>query len=230
MKILIIEDEYNLADAIKSRLNKDNYASKIITDGEEGLNEALTGKYDLIILDVMLPHINGFEILKEIRDLEVDSKVIMLTAKTAIDDKLTGFNHGADDYLTKPFHMEELVARINVLQKRNNGNNEKLSYGNIELNINELKMINQDTGLSIDVIGKEFQLFSMLLKNKNLVISKETIFNKIWGFDSESELNCVEAYISFIRKKLKAIDSNINIKSIRNMGYKLELNNEKDEK
>lgn len=228
MKILIIEDEYKLADIIKSRLRKENYEANIITDGELGLNEIVTGIYDLIILDVMLPHLNGFEILKEIRNLKIDSKVIILTAKTTIEDKLTGFHSGADDYLTKPFHMDELIARVNVLLKRNGKNNEKLSFGNVELNINELKMINKNTGASIDVIGKEFQLFTMLLENKNVIISKENIFNKIWGFNSESELNCVEAYISFIRKKLKSIDANINIKSIRNMGYKMEINNEKD--
>lgn len=229
MKILIIEDEYNLADAINSRLNKDNLYSKIITDGEEGLDEALTGVYDLIILDVMLPHLNGFEILKEVKEYKIESKIIMLTAKTTIEDKLTGFNCGADDYLTKPFHMEELMARVNVLLKRNSMASDKLSFGNVELNVKELKISNSDTGSNIDVIGKEFQLFNMLLENKNMILSKEKIFNKIWGFDSESELNCVEAYISFIRKKLKSIDANINIKSIRNMGYKLELNNEKNE-
>lgn len=227
MKILIIEDEYNLADAIKSRLIKESYSAKIITDGEQGLDEALTGKYNLIILDVMLPHKNGFEILKEIREYKIDSKVIMLTARATIDDKLTGFSNGADDYLTKPFHMEELLARVNVLLKRNTKSN-KLSFGNIELNINELKITNIMTGTSIDVIGKEFQLFDFLLENKNIIISKEDIFNKVWGYESESELNCVEAYISFIRKKLKAIDANINIKSIRNMGYKLELSDEKN--
>lgn len=229
MKVLIVEDEYNLADAIKSRLCRDKLITNIVTDGEQGLDEALSGVYDLIILDVMLPHINGFEILKEIREFNIDSKVIMLTAKATIDDKLIGFNSGADDYLTKPFHMEELLARVNVLLKRGNKNN-KLLFGNVELNVDELKIINHDTGDCIEVIGKEFQLFCMLLENKNMIISKENIFNKVWGFDSESELNCVEAYVSFIRKKLKAIDANINIKSIRNMGYKLELNNEKDKK
>lgn len=228
MKILIIEDEYRLADIIKSRLSRDNYVTKIETDGEDGLEEALKGIYDLIILDVMLPRVNGFEILKELRSFKIDSKVIMLTAKTTIDDKLEGFNNGADDYLTKPFHMDELIARVNVQLKRTGKNKEKISFGNIELNINELKMINKETGASINVIGKEFQLFNTLLENKNVIISKENIFNKIWGLDSESELNCVEAYVSFIRKKLKSIDANINVKSIRNMGYMLELNDEKD--
>lgn len=228
MKILIIEDEYRLADIIKSRLSRDNYVTKIETDGEDGLEEALKGIYDLIILDVMLPRVNGFEILKKLRSFKIDSKVIMLTAKTTIDDKLEGFNNGADDYLTKPFHMDELIARVNVQLKRTGKNKEKISFGNIELNINELKMINKETGASINVIGKEFQLFNTLLENKNVIISKENIFNKIWGLDSESELNCVEAYVSFIRKKLKSIDANINVKSIRNMGYMLELNDEKD--
>ena len=230
MKILIIEDEYNLADVIKARLLQENYKVNIITDGQKGLNEALTTTYDLIVLDIMLPNLNGFAILKELRNLKIDTKIILLTAKNTIDDKLEGFNTGADDYLTKPFHIEELIARINVLLKRNGPNYQFLTLGNIKLNTNDLKLTNQETNHSIDIIGKEFQLLKMLLENQKLILSKETIFNKIWGFDSESDLNCVEAYISFIRKKLKAINSNINIKSVRNMGYKMEVDYEKHPK
>jgi DNA-binding response OmpR family regulator len=228
MKILIIEDEYKLADVIAIRLSKENYNVKIITTGEKGLDEALTNNYNLIILDVMLPGLNGFEILKELKNYKIDSKVIMLTAKSSIDDKLEGFTKGADDYLTKPFHIEELVARVNVLLNRIVKNNKELSYGNIELNSNELKIVNKDTKENIDVIGKEYNLLTMLLQNKNIIISKEEIFNKIWGYDSESEINTVEVYISFIRKKLKSINANIRIKSIRNVGYKLEIYNEED--
>ncbi len=228
MKILIIEDEYKLADVIAIRLSKENYSVKIITTGEKGLDEALTNNYNLIILDVMLPGLNGFEILKELKNYKIDSKVIMLTAKSSIDDKLEGFTKGADDYLTKPFHIEELVARVNVLLNRIVKNNKELSYGNIELNSNELKIVNKDTMENIGVIGKEYNLLTMLLQNKNIIISKEEIFNKIWGYDSESEINTVEVYISFIRKKLKSINANIRIKSIRNVGYKLEICNEED--
>lgn len=226
MKILIIEDEYNLADAIKSMLEKKKYNVDIKTNGEDGLDEALTNIYDLIILDVMLPGIDGFEILKEIKEEGIDSKVLMLTAKNTIDDKLNGLNNGADDYLTKPFHMDELLARVNI-QLRKNGKDNVLVIGNTKLDLDGLNLINIDTKETINIIGKEFQLLEFFMHNFNQVLDKEQIFNKIWGFDTETESNTLEAYLSFIRKKLKLINSNLNIKAIRNMGYKLEENDEK---
>ena len=145
MKILIIEDEYNLADAISSMLKSKKYSVEIRTDGEEGLEEALTDIYDLIILDVMLPHKNGFEILKELKEEKINSKILMLTAKNTIDDKMEGFNNGADDYLTKPFHMEELLARVNVqLRKNNNVSNEIMTLGDISLNIKSMELSNNN--------------------------------------------------------------------------------------
>lgn len=229
MKILIIEDEYNLADAISSVLSTQNYITTINTDGELGLNNALSGIYDLIILDVMLPHVNGFEILRKIRSEKLDTKVIMLTAKANIEDKMNGFNKGADDYVTKPFYMEELVARVN-LQLRKKGtmeNSNILETGDICLDISKLELISIKTKESINVIGKEFQLLELFMRHSNQVLEKEQIFIKIWGYDSESDVNTLEAYISFIRKKLKLIGSNIKIKSIRNIGYKFEVNDEK---
>lgn len=229
MKILIIEDEYNLADAISSVLSTKNYITTINTDGEVGLNNALSGVYDLIILDVMLPHVNGFEILRKIRSEKLDTKVIMLTAKANIEDKMNGFNKGADDYVTKPFYMEELVARVN-LQLRKKGtmeNSNILETGDIRLDISKLELISIKTEESINVIGKEFQLLELFMRHSNQVLEKEQIFIKIWGYDSESDVNTLEAYISFIRKKLKLIGSNIKIKSIRNIGYKFEVNDEK---
>ena len=139
MKILIVEDEFNLADAISSMLKKEKYNVSIKTNGEEGLEEALTDIYDLIILDVMLPGKSGFEILKELKNEKISSKVLMLTAKNTIDDKMTGFNNGADDYLTKPFHMEELMARVNIqLRKNKNFSNDRIDLGDIILNIKNL--------------------------------------------------------------------------------------------
>ena len=226
MKILIIEDEYNLADAISSMLISKNYTVDIAMDGEEGLYEALTDIYDLILLDVMLPHKNGFEILKELKSENISSKVIMLTAKSSIDDKMNGFNNGADDYLTKPFHMDELLARVNIQLRKDDINNDVLKYEDLELNIKKLILKNTTNNQEVSVIGKEFQLIE-LLRNKNIVLSKEQIFNKIWGYDSECEINTLEAYISFLRKKLKLINSKVSIKVIRNMGYKLEVKNEK---
>jgi len=223
MKILIVEDEYNLADAIQTMLVKERYDTTIVTDGENGLDEALSGIYDLIILDVMLPMVDGFQILSELRENKIQSKVIMLTAKATIDDKMMGFNNGADDYLTKPFHMDELLARVNIqLRKSDNINNGIITVGDISLDIKKLNLSNNKNNLSVDIMGKEFQLLEILMRNANQIVDKELIFNKIWGYDSEAELNTLEAYISFIRKKLKLIKANVQIKAIRNMGYKME--------
>ena len=231
MKILIIEDEYNLADAISSMLKSKNYDVVIKTDGEEGLDEVLTDVYDLIILDVMLPHMNGFEILKELRNEKINSKIIMLTAKNTIDDKMIGFNNGADDYLTKPFHMEELLARVNVqLRKNNNFNLDVIELGDISLNLKSMELSNKNKDYKVKIIGKEFQLLELLMNNANQVLEKEQLFIKIWGYDTECDINTLEAYISFIRKKLKLVKSKINIKAIRNMGYVLEVEDEKTKK
>lgn len=231
MKILIIEDEYNLADAISSMLKSKKYSVEIRTDGESGLDEALTDIYDLIILDVMLPHKNGFEILKELRQENINSKILMLTAKNTIDDKMIGFNNGADDYLTKPFHMEELVARVNVqLRKNNNTSLDIIELGDIILNIKSMELCNKSEDHKVKIIGKEFQLLELLMNNANRVMEKEQLFVKIWGYDAECDINTLEAYISFIRKKLKLVKSKINLKAIRNMGYVLEVEDEKVKK
>ena len=229
MKILIIEDEYNLADAIASMLKAKKYSVEIKTDGLEGLDEALTDIYDLIILDVMLPNRNGFEILKELKEENINSKVLMLTAKNTIDDKMVGFNGGADDYLTKPFHMEELLARVNVqLRKSKVIANDIMELGDIVLNIKSMELCNGNN--KVKIIGKEFQLLEYLMHNPNQVIDKEQLFVKIQGYETDSDINTLEAYISFIRKKLKLVKSKINLKTIRNMGYILEVENEKVKK
>ena len=227
MRILIIEDEYTLADIISSRLKKEKYIVDISTDGEEGLYNALSNIYDLIILDVMLPKVNGFEILKEIRSNNISSKVIMLTAKSELDDKLYGFDNGSDDYLTKPFHMEELIARINVqLRKTNISNKNILEYGDLELDLKNSKLICKTNKESIELVCKEFQLVEYFISNSNQVISKDQIYDKIWGIDNVLESNNLEVYLSFIRKKLKSIGSNVNIKSLRGLGYKMVIDNE----
>ena len=228
MKILIIEDEYNLADAVSCMLKSKKYSVEIKTDGEEGLEEALTDIYDLIILDVMLPHKNGFEILKELREEKINAKILMLTAKSTIDDKMIGFNNGADDYLTKPFHMEELLARVNVqLRKNNNISNDIIELGDIVLNIKSMELYNKNENHKVKIIGKEFQLLELLINNANRVMEKEQLFVKIWGYETESDINTLEAYISFLRKKLKLVKSKIKLKAIRNMGYVLEVDDEK---
>mgnify|MGYP002518982012 FL=1 len=227
MRILIVEDEFNLADVIASRLRKEKYTVDISTDGDDGSYKAMTNIYDLIILDVMLPYKDGFTILKELKENNIKAQVIMLTAMDGIEDKLNGFKGGADDYLTKPFHLEELVARVNIkLKKDINSNNDYLEYGDIRLDLNKKKIININNNEEIDVLCKEFLLLECLLRNKDQVVSKEFIYDYVWGMDNESISNNLEAYISFIRRKLKAIDSTVNIKALRGLGYKLEVNHE----
>lgn len=223
MRILIVEDEFNLADAIANRLKMEKYSVDIAVSGDEGLFNALSGIYDLVILDVMLPKKNGFEILKEIKKDNIESKVIMLTAKTDIDSKLEGFEIGANDYITKPFHMEELVARVNLQLRNNEVNNDIVECGDAVLNIRTAVLENKNTKDNIEIMKKELMLLEYFMRNPNIVISKDVLYDKIWGFDNNIESNSIEAYISFIRKKFKIIGLEINIKAIRGLGYKLEV-------
>lgn len=227
MRILIIEDEFKLADIIKDRLKKEKYIVDIKENGLDGLDEALTGIYDLIILDIMLPKKDGISILKELKEKKIDSKVILLTAKSLLDDKLEGFKYGADDYLTKPFHMEELVARVNVqLRKENVIDLDYIKFSDLKLNIRTSKLICINTNESIDIILKEFLLLEYFMKNANQILSKEQIYDKVWGINNEAESNNLEAYLSFIRKKLKIIGSKVNIKVVRGLGYKMVIEHE----
>lgn len=225
MRILIVEDEFKIADVIASRLRKENYIVDVFGNGEEGLDNALTNIYDLIILDVMLPKVDGFKILEEIRREKINAKVIMLTAKSMIEDKLTGFNNGANDYLTKPFHIDELVARVNAQLRMDNVQVQKdyVEAGDLRLNIKNTTLTCTTNNESIEVVCKEFMLLEYLMKNQNQVLQKEQLYEKIWGLDNEAESNNLEAYLSFIRKKIKIIGSNVQIKAIRGLGYKLEV-------
>ena len=227
MRILIVEDEFKIADVIASRLRKENYIVDVFDNGDAGLDNALTNIYDLIILDVMLPKVDGFKILEEIRREKINAKVIMLTAKSMIEDKLMGGNSGANDYLTKPFHIDELVARVNAQLRMDNVQVQKyyVEAGDLRLNIKNTTLICTTTNESIEVVCKEFMLLEYLMKNKNQVLQKEQLYEKIWGLDNESESNNLEAYLSFIRKKIKIIGSNVQIKAIRGLVYKLEVEN-----
>jgi len=224
MRILIVEDEFKLADVVAARLKKENYEVDISTDGEDGLYNAESGIYDLIILDVMLPKMNGFEILREIREEHIESKVIMLTAKSMLEDKLEGLTGGANDYVTKPFHIDELVARVNVQLRRDVASKQldTVEFGDLQLNIKASKLICTASGEEIGVVNKEFQLLEYFMTNPNQILSKEQIYDKVWGYDNEIESNNLEAYLSFIRRKLKAIESTVNIKAVRGMGYRME--------
>ena len=223
MNILIIEDEYSLADAISESLKNDKFNVTIKANGEQGEDEALTENYDLILLDVMLPGKNGFEILRYLRQEKIKTPIIMLTAKSEIDDKLNGLEHGADDYITKPFAMRELIARIKAVLKRTNNieNTDYLEYGDIVLDLKNAKLMCNNN--EIQISGKELELLEQLLINKNQISSRESLAEKIWGYESDSEYNNVEVYITFIRRKLKLIDSKVTIKAIRGVGYKLEF-------
>ena len=230
LRILLVEDEKSLVDVISARLKREKYDVDICLNGEDGLYNALTDIYDLLVLDIMLPKVNGFEILKKVKENDIKAKVIILTAKSQIDDKLEGLLGGADDYITKPFHIEELVARVNIqLRKKSNSLvNNDIVFGNTKLNIKESTLFCVDTIESINVVCKEFMLLDYFMNNPNQIISKEQIYDKVWGMETDNISNNLEAYLSFIRKKLKLIGSNINIKSVRGLGYKMEvINNEK---
>lgn len=226
MKILIIEDEYSLADAIAETLKKEKFTVTIKTDGEEGEDEALTNIYDLILLDVMLPHKDGFEILNTLKSEKIETPVIMLTAKSEMTDKLNGLENGADDYITKPFHMRELIARVKIILKRkaNIEDTNILEFEDLKLDLKNGKMISGEN--EIQISGKELELLEVLLVNKNQTINRKKLADKIWGYDSDAEYNNVEVYISFLRKKLKLLKSRVRIKAVRGIGYKLEVEND----
>ena len=227
MRILIVEDEESLAELVATRLKKEKYTVDISLDGEDGLYNALLDIYDLVLLDIMLPGVNGIEILKEMKKNNIKSKVIMLTAKSELDDKLLGFNEGANDYIPKPFHIDEVVARINAQLRIEQVKNNNLEFGDLILDLKTSDIINKENNEKINIINKEFQLLEYFMNNPNQVLSKEMIYDKIWGIENDSISNNLEAYLSFIRKKLKMINSKVNIKSLRNLGYKMEYNDEK---
>lgn len=221
MRILIVEDEQSLAQLISDRLKKERYTTDVSYDGEEGLYNALSGIYDLIILDIMLPKVDGIEILKELRREDHDVKVIMLTAKAELDDRLLGFANGANDYVPKPFHIDELVARVNAQLNIGRAVDETLRYGDLVLDYRTSQISSDVSGESIGVNNKEFQLIEYLMSNPDRILSREMIYDRVWGMESDALSNNLEAYMSFVRKKLKMIDSDVSIKTIRNMGYKL---------
>ena len=232
MRVLIIEDEKHLARTLADLLEQDGYQSDIANDGEIGYELASSGFYDAMVLDVMLPGKNGFEILREIRKEKIASKVIMLTARSMLEDKLNGLEHGANDYITKPFHMDELMARVNI-QLRDPSefkNSDRLEYGDLQLDTAKSKLRCEKTGDDVELVRKEFLLMEYFMSNPGQILSKEQIYNKVWGMDNEIESNNLEAYLSFVRKKLRAIGSAVNIRAARGLGYRMEVKDETAEK
>lgn len=222
MRILLVEDEIELSDALKQILINNKYNVDAVYDGDDGLNYALTDIYDLIILDIMLPKINGLMVLKELRRSGVSTPIIMLTAKSQIEDKVVGLDLGADDYLTKPFAAEELLARIRALSRRKINVIEEniLVFSDIRLNLETYDL--DVNGESIRLTLKEFEIIKYFIERPKCVVSKDDLITKLWGFDSEVEYNNIEVYISFIRKKLSFLKSKVSIVTIRGVGYRLE--------
>ena len=222
-KILIVEDEVRLAEALVQIFMKEKYSADACYDGVSGLDNALTGIYDVIVLDIMLPKMNGLEVLRTLRANKIKTPVILLTAKDEVSDKVTGLDIGADDYLTKPFYTEELLARIRSLGRRNSDVicDNILSFDDISLNISTYELMCGEKSVKLGL--KEFNIMELLIKNGARILSKETLIEKIWGYESDAEYNNVEVYISFLRKKLSHIKSKVIIKTVRGVGYCLEV-------
>ena len=225
MKVLLVEDEERLSKALTELLRQEKYDVDASLSGLSGLDMALTNIYDAIILDVMLPGKNGFEIAKEVRKQGIRTPILMLTAKSELDDKVSGLDSGADDYLTKPFETKELFARLRALLRRNclDNMNEpgELIMENIALNQSNSTVRNLLNGQSVRLSEKELHIMEYLMINFGHILSKEQLAVKIWGFDNEAEYNNVEVYISFTRKKLQFISADLEIKAVRGIGYEL---------
>ena len=222
MKLLLVEDEKQLSEALQQILIKNKYSVDAVYNGEEGLLYALSDVYDVIILDIMLPKLNGIEILKTIRKKGISTPVILLTAKATIEDKILGLDCGADDYLPKPFSTEELLARLRALTRRSGGfiNENTLEFSDIKLNLSTYDMDVKDN--SITITQKEFEILRDFMQRPKSVVSKDDLITKLWGYDSDIEYNNIEVYISFLRKKLDYVESNVKITTIRRVGYRLE--------
>ncbi|WP_418039806.1 response regulator transcription factor [Paenibacillus xylanilyticus] len=223
MRILIAEDEVHLAEAVSQILKKNNYSVDMVHDGRSGLDYALSGIYDLLLLDIMMPEMDGISVLRKLRSEGNHTPVILLTAKGELSDKVTGLDCGADDYIAKPFETEELLARIRAALRRKGEvlPEDGLKFGDIELNTTQLKLAVQGKEIKLNL--KENELLELLITRKQAITSKEQIIEKLWGFDSEVEYNNVEVYISFLRKKLTFLNSKVRINTIRGVGYVLEV-------
>jgi len=222
MKILIVEDEKRLAQALSQIMKEAKYQAGVAYDGADGLELALYGDYDVIVLDVMLPKKDGFSVVRELRAAKNKTPVIMLTAKDEIHDKISGLDKGADDYMTKPFVPEELLARIRALSRRQGEVIvEELAFEDLSLDISNSELRCRDKNIHLSF--KEFEIMKILLSNQKIIVSKDILISKVWGDDSDAEDNNVEAYISFLRKKLSFIGSKVVLTTIRKLGYKLEV-------
>lgn len=221
MRLLLCEDERSLSRAISTILEKNNYSVDAVFDGEEALEYAQTGNYDGIILDLMMPKLDGMSVLKTIRDRGDSTPVLILSAKSEIENKVDGLDAGANDYLTKPFEFRELLARIRVMTRSSGGQvDSTLTFGNVKLDCTNYTL-STDKG-QVSLANKEFQLMQMLMRHPSHLISTEKFMERIWGYDSDTEINVVWVYISYLRKKLAGIGADIRIMAHRGTGYSLE--------
>ena len=221
MQILVVEDEKRLAEALQQILSEKKYMVDLAFDGQDGLAMALSGVYDVIVLDVMLPKMNGLQVVSELRKEKIDTPVLMLTAKDQITDKVAGLDAGADDYMTKPFSPVELLARIRALTRRQGEVIiDKLTFHDLNLNLSTCDLTCSDKSVHLNF--KEFEIMRILMSNPGKVTTKDDLIVRVWGYDSNAVDNNVEVYISFLRKKLDFIASTTQIVSLRKIGYRLE--------
>lgn len=220
MRLLLVEDEKRMAQALCEILRLEKYEVDHFVNGLDGLAAVESNIYDIIILDVMLPGMNGFDIAKKARNKGIKTPILMLTAKADLDDKVIGLDCGADDYLTKPFMTKELLARLRALGRRNiNTSDGTLTYGDITLNTNSSTLICGEN--SVRLSEKEYHILEYLIANQGQILTREQLAVKIWGFESEAEYNNVEVYMSFTRKKLMFVKAKTEIKAVRGIGYEL---------
>lgn len=221
MKILVIEDEKLLADSLKALLEGKGFQVEVAYDGETGEEYAELGIYDLLILDVMMPGLDGYQVARRVRAKRITTSILMLTARSDVEDRIEGLKAGADYYLTKPFDVRELLACINTLLRRQGKQVDELVFGNTALDLDTCNLICGDK--SVRLSAREFDVMRFLLQSQDRVLPKEMILARVWGYDSNAVENHVEVYIGFLRKKLKAIGSNVRIEAIRRLGYHLEV-------
>ena len=221
MQVLVVEDEKRLAQALKQILTEQKYMVDVVYDGNDGFDYAMSGIYDIIILDIMIPFKDGFQVAYELRKNKIETPIIMLTAKDTVPDKVSGLNSGADDYMTKPFAPEELLARIKALtRRRGEVMLDETDFGDFNFNASTCELSKGTKSVHLNY--KEAEILKLLIANRDTIISKEDIITKVWGYDSDAGSNNVEAYVSFLRRKFNFINSSTEIKSIKKMGHRLE--------
>ncbi len=222
MRVLLAEDENRMASALAALLRRENYDVDHVPDGNSALAALETGVYDIAVLDVMMPGMNGFEITRRIRSEGIRIPILMLTAKSGLDDKVTGLDSGADDYLTKPFQTEELLARLRALGRRSPAFQDgSLTYGDLSLDPSKASLSCLSTGQTVRLSEKEMRILEYMFMNRGQIMTREQLAVKIWGYENEAEYNNVEVYMSFTRKKLVFVGSKVEIKALRGLGYEL---------